>query len=308
MIKLVKNEMIKMFFRKSIWVMLSFVILAAGISSIYSYKTLPETAENWRSAYEQRIELSRETLKSSYLPEYQKKELEKSIKLDEYVLENDFPVDPSLWEQVEQNSALIAVLAIFAAAAAARLAAGEFSQGTIKYLLIRPVSRSKVLLSKYLAVMLFGLILAASLLAVSFLVNGVLFGFHGPLKPYLCIGPEGNVIETGMIYKTMESYILKSTAIVMYAAFAFMLAVVFRTTSLAQGITIVAIILGPQAANAFAHYPWAKYLLFAHTDPTLVLAGNPFGVSLMFCTVILALYFLGFNLVSWLTFTKRDVL
>lgn len=308
MIKLVKNEMIKIFFRKSAWVMLSFVVLAAGIASVYSYKTLPGTAENWRSAYEQRIELSRETLKGSYLPEYQKKELEKSIKLDEYVLNNDLQPAPSLWEQVEQNSALIAILAIFTAAAAARSAAGEFSQGTIKYLLIRPVSRSKVLLSKFLAVMLFGLILAASLLAVSFLINGILLGFHGPLRPYLFIGPEGNVIEAGMIYKTFESYILKSTAIVMYATFALMLAVVFRAAGLAQGITVAAVILGPQVANAFARYPWAKYLLFAHTDPTLVLAGNPFGVSLVFCTVILALYFCGFNLISWLTFTKRDVL
>lgn len=46
---------------------------------------------------------------------------------------------------------------IFTALVAADSVAGEFTWGTIKLLLIRPWSRSKILLSKYISMVLFSL-------------------------------------------------------------------------------------------------------------------------------------------------------
>ncbi|KUO63828.1 MAG: hypothetical protein APF84_14495 [Gracilibacter sp. BRH_c7a] len=308
MIKLIKNEMIKMFARKSTWVMIAFVIVLTSFSSIVMYKMSPEKPENSRVFYEQQIESSKQALETPFLPDYQKDELKKSIKINEYILENNLPMEPSLWEQVQDNSSLIVLIAIFISSAAATIVASEFSQGTIKLLLIRPLSRSKVLLSKYLAVMSLGLIMIVVLFIVSVVVSGLLFGFDGAAKPYLYIGSEGNVVEVDMVYKTMESYGLKSVAILMYPTLAFMLAVVFRTNALAQGLTIVSIILGPQVANALTDYSWTKYLLFAHTDPSLTLSGNPFGVSFAFSILILGIYFVLMNSISWYTFRKRDIM
>lgn len=307
MFKLIKNEKMKMFARKSTWMMMAFVIALTSVSSIVMYKMTPQAPENSRAVYEQQIRASQQALESPYLPEFQKQELEKTIKIYQYTLDNALPTAPSLWDQVEENSSLIVILAIFVSVIAANIVAGEFSQGTIKMLLIRPISRSKVLLSKYLAVMLFGVMMVVILFTVSVLVNGMLFGFNAPTKPFLYIGQLGNVIEVNMLYKTLESYVLKSVGIVMYATLAFMLAVVFRMNGLAQGITIVSIILGPQLASAFINYPWAKFLLFAHTDPSLIFAGNPFGVSVVFSMAILAGYFMIMNIISWSWFAKRDI-
>ena len=258
MYRLIKNEMTKMFSRKSTWVMILIVIALTAASPVIALQLTPD-------------------------------------------------VKPSLWEQVQENSSLISILAIFVSAAAATIVASEFSQGTIKLLLIRPLSRSRVLLSKYLAVMSFGLIMVVVLFAVSVIVSGFLFGFDGSAKPYLYIGSEGGVVEVDMLYKTIESYVLRSIALIIYPTLAFMLAVLFRTNTLAQGLTIVSIILGPQLASAFANYSWAKYLLFAHTDPSLILSGNPFGVSFPFSLAVLAVYFSGMIAVSWYTFNKRDI-
>ncbi len=307
MIRLIKNEMVKMFTRKSTWAMIAFVIALTSFSSIVMYKMAPETPENSRSYYEQQIQSSKQALETPFLPEYQKEELKKSIKINEYVLENNISMEPSLWEQVQENSSLISVIAIFVSVAAATIVASEFSQGTIKLLLIRPISRGKVLLSKYLAVMTFGLIMMAVLFTVSVVLSGILFGFDGAAKPFLYIGTEGNVVEVDILYKTMESYGLRSVAIIMYPTLAFMLAVVFRTNALAQGLTIVSIILGPQVATALTKYSWTKYLLFAHTDLSLILTGNPFGVSFTFSIIILAIYFVIMNFISWFTFAKRDI-
>ena len=141
MFRLIKNEMIKMFSRKSTWVMIVMVIALTAAVSVITHQLTPAAPEDSRVAYEQQIQASKQALESPYLPEYQKQELQKSIKINEYSLERDLPVKPSLWEQVQENSSLISILAIFISAAAATIVASEFSQGTIKLLLIRPLSQ-----------------------------------------------------------------------------------------------------------------------------------------------------------------------
>lgn len=67
----------------------------------------------------------------------------------------------SAWDAVDQLTFLYYLVGIFAAIAAAEVVAGEFTWGTIKLLLIRPWTRTKVLASKLLAVLLFTLAMSA---------------------------------------------------------------------------------------------------------------------------------------------------
>src|SRR5690606_27578991 len=69
------------------------------------------------------------------------------------------------------SNILVNLIAIFTVVKAADAVAGEFSQGTIKLLLIRPWSRSALLLSKFLALLLFGLAITAAAFAVTLAVG-----------------------------------------------------------------------------------------------------------------------------------------
>ena len=62
-------------------------------------------------------------------------------------------------------SGLIILVTLFTVIIAGDMVAGEFTRGTIKLLLIRPASRSKILLSKYVTTLLF----AATLLVILFI-------------------------------------------------------------------------------------------------------------------------------------------
>ncbi|MBO1915152.1 ABC transporter permease, partial [Microvirga sp. 3-52] len=53
----------------------------------------------------------------------------------------------------------MSLVTLFTIIASAGILASEFSQGTIKMLLSRPVKRWKILTSKYLTILLFGLLL-----------------------------------------------------------------------------------------------------------------------------------------------------
>ena len=82
----------------------------------------------------------------------------------------------SVWGFVSDTSNLIQFAGLFAIIIAAGIVASEFNWGTIKLLLIRPIDRGKILASKYLAVIVFALMLLSVLFVFSTLLGLILFG------------------------------------------------------------------------------------------------------------------------------------
>ncbi|WP_249661959.1 ABC transporter permease, partial [Lysinibacillus fusiformis] len=70
----------------------------------------------------------------------------------------------------------LTLVTLFTVITAASIVSSEFSTGTIKMLLTRPMSRAKVFTSKLLSTFLFGLFLYAVNVVVSALVGVRLFG------------------------------------------------------------------------------------------------------------------------------------
>ena len=88
-----------------------------------------------------------------------------------------------------------------------------------------------------------------------------------------------------------------------------MISTAFRSSAMAIGISIFALLAGAAMMELLQAYEWSKYLLFPNIDLTQYLIGRPYqeGMTMSFSILVLVGYFLAFNLVSWLTFTKRDV-
>src|SRR5699024_5919777 len=85
-----------------------------------------------------------------------------------------------------QNYVFLSIVSLLAIIVAAGIVAHEFRWGTIKLLLIRPISRTKILLSKYVSVILFALITSIFVLIFAWLVGLVFFGF-GELNPQMTV-------------------------------------------------------------------------------------------------------------------------
>jgi ABC-2 type transport system permease protein len=201
----------------------------------------------------------------------------------------------TIWDSVSVAGAnLIFLCTIFTVIIAADSVAGEFSSGTIKLLLIRPASRSKILLSKYAATLLFAIVLIFTLFISAFLISGILAGFS-----HLADGKASHVLA---IYGS------SSIEMLLIVTLAFMLSTVFRSSSLAIGMSLGLLFIGPLLVQLIAKYSWAKYYLFSNTLSQYV-NHTPLmeGLTLPFSIGILLAYFLLFNLLSWVIFTKRDV-
>ncbi len=203
------------------------------------------------------------------------------------------------------SQVLFPLITIFTVVKAAESVAGEFTWGTIKLLLIRPWSRSQILLSKYISVLLFAVFFTVVAFAVTLLINMALFGYSGEALPDAPGSP--------WLY-VLEYYGLRFVSLAVIVTFAFMLSSAFRSSGLAIGLSIF-ILLSGNVLNALftlVDKPWVKYMLFPNLELTAYMNGGsgPFPngeTTLGFSLAVLAAYVILFNAISWIVFRKRDV-
>lgn len=235
---------------------------------------------------------------------------EQLIKVNEYRIEHDMPPEQgTMWGFVIDGASLVSIISLFTIIIGAGMVAGEFSEGTVKLLLIRPSKRWKILLSKYLSTLLSTLFMLLILFIVSFMVGGIFFGFTGALQPHLSYS-NGSVHEVSMAGYVFSLYGYNCVNLIMMATFAFMLSTVFRNNALAIGLSIFLMFTGNTLVTFLARYDWVKYILFANTNLRMYSDGTPLapGMTLGFSIAVLLVYYIVFNAISWFGFSRRDVM
>lgn len=311
MLNLVRNENMKLYGRIGTWVMigiLSLVIIGAAIIIKNTSKSAADT--NWKDNLRQQNEGLKTTMSQMANIEATKGEYTKIIKINEYRIEHDIPpvIDKSVWGFADVAASLISLISLFTIVIGASMVASEFSEGTIKLLLIRPSRRWKILLAKYISTLMTSLLMLLLLFILSFIVGGLLFGFNGVADPYLNYS-NGVVKEVNMIGHIFTVYGYNCVNLIMMGTFAFMISTVFRNNAIAIGLSIFLMFTGTTLVQLLSKYSWDKYILFANTDLRMYTDGVPpvKGMTLEFSIIVLIVYFLVFNLISWFGFSKRDV-
>jgi ABC-2 type transport system permease protein len=204
----------------------------------------------------------------------------------------------SFWEFMRISSNLLLVVQIFCLVMAGDIVSNEFSGGTIKLLLIRPIKRRTILLSKYVTVIVWALLLTTAHFLFSSLL-GILWFYDSFFE------------LTVNFFVVAGAYVLRFIEIILICSLAFTLSVVTRSSSFAIGLTIfltfssntMMILLNERSLE------WGKYLLMANTDlQQYFFATPPFEeMTFRFSLVVIGVYMNAFYLVSVLIFNKRDV-
>ncbi|MGN1401650.1 MAG: ABC transporter permease subunit [Bacillus sp. (in: firmicutes)] len=313
--KLIANEMMKIFRKTSTYIMLALLILIIlGVSALYKYsdsttKDIQEEAD-WKQTIEQQIAANEDMLKEPELDEFTEESIISDNAILQYRLDNDMAPSEKInaWVFLDEMALIIDFIAIITITLAAGIVANEFSAGTIKLLLIRPVTRLKILMSKYISVLLFSGFVIMLTFLLTFLAGAVLFGFEGS-EPFLYyIG--GEVVEQSPFVAAMLNYLLSSVGLFMLTTMAFMISSAFRNSSLAIGISLFLLLMGSNLTYLLSlKFDWAKYSLFANIHLNEFLIGNPFiaGTSMSFSVIMLTIYLVIFLFLSIIFFTKRDV-
>lgn len=310
--KLIWNEQIKLYAKKGTWVMFALIlVIAIGGGVITKFTSADSEFKEYGNDWQ--TELQEEN--AQLTAEMQNEEFggfmnEMIIEENNYHLENDIKPTPyDGWEYVLDNSFLTSIISLFTIIVAAGIISNEFKWGTIKLLLIRPISRTKILLSKYVSVLIFAFTLLVFLLATSWLVGAVLFGLNG-LNPVFVQNMMPGFVQNDVLGEIAKSYGFSLVTLVMMATFAFMISAIFRSSGMAIGLAIFLMMAGNAIALFLSQYEWSKFILFANTDLSQYTNGmEPLipGTSMMFSIVVLLVYFAIFMGAAWAAFTKRDV-
>lgn len=313
---LIQNELIKWFRRPSFYVMSAILVLLSIVGVVFTImmgSMLDEARSDggvqqltWRESLEQENEYLKMTIQEE---PGASGHLERQLAINEHRLENDLEPSKgnSVWTYMDENLGLTSVITLFVVIIAGGMIASEFTWGTIKLLMIRPIRRSKILVAKYLSVLVFMVIFMAILFITSFVTGVIAFGFdQAPSLLYL----GGNVHEVHPMLYLLLKLCLHGLGVIMFATIAFMISSVFRNNSLAIGISLFLLFTGTQITSLIGmKFEWAKFSPFANIQFQTFLEGMPVveGVTLGFSIVMFLFYFVLLHVVSFLTFVKRDI-
>lgn len=188
------------------------------------------------------------------------------------------------------------VITTFSIIWAAGIMAAEFSSGTIKLLLIRPVTRAKILWAKYTLVVLYALVLTI----IYFLLT-VLFGYI--LYPDASFPNEGIAV----LAKKSGLSLLESLFMITLTYF---IAVISYNRSLALGLSLFLYLMSSVFTFMLQTKPWSKFIFITQLNLTKY-ASFDGGISAMntlsFALCVLGIYLLLFIVATWITFSSRDV-
>lgn len=188
----------------------------------------------------------------------------------------------------------------------------EFSKGTIKSLLTKPYTRTTILLSKLLTILIFIPLLLVFMLASELIIGGIILGFNSLNIPVLIFNSSTHTLLTINIFV----YLIKSIIAVlpMYLILAlvcFLLSTVTASTSAAITITFLFYLAGNIVNNLAMVYniPLLKFFVSLHWDFSYLVnyTTNPYKMATWTSVLVLILYSVVMLCIAFVYFNKKDV-
>ncbi|MCY0869038.1 MAG: ABC transporter permease, partial [Firmicutes bacterium] len=271
----------------------------------------PAVSANWRPQVEAQIASLQQS--SGHVAKFGARAVagvQSEIKIDQYDLANN--IDPNRttgWGFASTVQNVSPLLIAFILVIAGDIVASEFASGTIKMLLTQTATRTRILLSKYIATLLFALFATALMFVASVLIGWIFFGTAGASSPEVFVNAHGVVTQMPTAGYLLMMYGFLLIQALMMITIAFMISSIFRSSALAITISLLAYLVGNTLVAALSSYSWDKLILFADTNLSQFVVNGPSiqGLTLGFAITVLVAYFVVMNVLSWLVFVKRDV-
>lgn len=325
MLPLARNEVLKIWKKKRFFVILMILMILIPIFTYAQLKVSLNVQEqigkDWRINLQQQINDMSNRMSSPRIQEEWRRSISVQVQVLQYYLDHDMnPSSPNAvtFSREFLANSLSLFLPLIVLVIASDIVSSERALGTIKILLTRPVRRWKVLTSKLIALMMYVSLSVLALVTLSYLISGIAFGYGGWNMPILT-GFEvvGMDVNTSYVYAIEQwKYMLMAMGLAWFscmviACIAFMISVLVRSTAAGMGIMLAALIAGLILSAMASSWESAKYFFMLNIETIRYLSGGlpPIeGMSLIFSLSVLGVWALISIIISYLTFTKQDIL
>lgn len=309
-------------------------------------KTLEKEKNNPPKTWQEEVKAEKKEL-TNRLEEIKKQEnniyskreesiLKRELENNDYYLNNNIkPVDRfgfSIGENFGIISGILGfgILAAGIAVFASDIVSGECTPPTFKFLLVQPISRSKVILSKYISIVLTTVIL---IIGTQFLITvlgvGIIDGFD-TLKSMIFVDQRYEFIKQGaetMLmpiestggYITYGAFLLRGFAmqtlfVIAVTSFVFMISSLFKSSMMSMAVSVVIGVLGSAMMSIPYISKFANLNFLSYGNVASVITGDinqmnnisnilpQTGIIVMIVTIIVT------YLIAHTRFVKRDIL
>ena len=189
----------------------------------------------------------------------------------------------------------------------------EWSKGTIKLLLVKPYTRTQILLSKFLTVLIISAFVIVSTILMQILVGGILFGFESLFEPVVVYNLSTNSIQEMNIFAYLGIQTLTQLPIIiLLATLAFAISTIFSNSALAITVSLLGY-MGASIINQLAmayNLTFMKYFVTMNWDLSQYLFGGlPYmeGMNLITSIIICVVYLLIMLIPTFIIFKKRNI-
>lgn len=333
MLSLVQNEVNKILAKKKLFLITGILIILVFLFAYgqnYQYKNTINRYNlangkslnvSWQNLVKQQIADLNNRLNSPYVQENSINSIKIRIEQNQYYLNNNInPITPSAgkFAQKLMEQAIFLLLPLLIIILAGDSVCSEFSAKTIKVLLTRAVPRWKVLLSKYLALLILISMVILETALLSIVISGIFFktlGFNEPVVTgFKVIAGKldaTNVIKIFQWQYLILIYSLGWLVAVAVGTISFMVSVLVRNTSTSIGVMMASLIGGSFLQLFLTDWPSVKYFFVLNLNLPQYLSGTfqpVAGMNMLFSSLVLLFWTIGSLMVSFVIFTKQDVL
>ncbi len=254
-------------------------------------------------------------------------EMIKNYKVTKYALDNNlgYYIDDNtslsmysgekqetLWMVLLNSSSIFAILSICMLVLAGQIVAKEFSEGTIKFLLINPVKRGKIITSKYLTLVSMSFILMVVTFVINIVLAVIFNGGHNLGCQYVTYSlSKEKVVAYAAILYYAKTYLLSFVQVIVYETMAFALSSLLRSTAAAVGAGIACMLGGSIVTSIMMafHIDWGRYLIFSNVDLQAVMNQTTgyIGHTMTFAVGVIVVHMIVFLLTAYDGFVRREV-
>lgn len=164
-------------------------------SQIDQLKTSKSTnsSKDWKTTLKNNIDTLRDQKNSAtdISSENAKENYNKQIVFYQYFIDHNIkPQSNGTFSAFNYLESLFKLLGslfipIIIAILSADIVSGEYTPPTMKMLLTRPASRGKILVSKFVAILISSIVIITAIELISYLIMGIMHGFDNPMYPVL---------------------------------------------------------------------------------------------------------------------------
>lgn len=283
-------------------------------TALEDYKQAPQTYKEFKESIIKNT--SEFNIKEEYQIKRQYIEYMKNNANNKYIIDNKVDINsPKTTRNLLINtlSDNFLFIMIIVAAVAGSIVSTEFDKGTIKLLLIRPYSRNKILLSKYIVSMFMIIFAILSAFIMQLIIGGIFFGFSSLNIPVIIY----NFVQNKVMHINLFKYIFDNVLAVLpefilLATLAFAISTITNVSTLGVALPIVGVgaadIINLIAINR--NIIPLKYFVTLNWNFTNYLYGgvNSFPtLSIPFSILICTIYFLIMIITAFIVFNKRNI-